>query len=74
MAQIYDLLNDPGDGQNQREMGRDSKMLKADLKRWWKTEESKIVISMKWMEDLTEDEFPYCKGGTGVTFEAHSSF
>ena len=72
MAQRYDLLNDLCDGWNQREIGRDSKILKADLKRWQKTEESKIVTSMKCMEDLAEDNLTYCKGGTGVMFEAHS--
>ena len=47
-------------------------MLKADLKRWQKIEESKIVTAMKWIKDLTEDDSPYFKGGTVVRFEAHS--
>ena len=38
-------------------------MLKADLKRWRKIEESKIATSMKLMEDLTEDDYLYFKGG-----------
>ena len=50
---MYDVLNDPGNGWNQRGIGRDAMMLKADLKRWRKTEESKIVTSMKWMDDVT---------------------